>query len=214
MRAVTNCPLCLNSETLPYSADKARVYVLCSSCQLVFVPRENLISFEAEKARYEAHENNEADPGYVHYLQTISLAIQLHLNPLSSGLDFGCGRTTILADHLKESQFQMDSYDAYFFKDELIWDKKYDFIILSEVIEHLRGPRQEMRLLARLLNPDGKLFIKTKFRPETKEQFDHWFYKRDSTHVQFFNTESMNYLKNFLGMNEMKVIGSDLYFID
>lgn len=213
-RVVTNCPLCLNSETSSYSEDKLRAYLICTSCQLVFVSRDHLISFEAEKERYEAHENNEQDPGYVNYLQSICDEIVPHLNPVSKGLDFGCGRTTILANLLKKSRHEMDSYDAYFLKNELIWDKSYDFIILSEVLEHLRGPRQEMRQLAGLLNPGGKIFIKTKFRPATSEQFDQWFYKRDSTHIQFFNLESMQYLKNFLGMSNVRMIGADLYFID
>lgn len=213
-RNVTSCPLCLNEKTEKYSEDKSRSYYLCSFCQLVFVARDELISFEKEKDRYEAHENDAQDEGYSKYLEKISNEIVSHLTPSTQGLDFGCGRTTLLADHFKHAGFQMDSYDAYFLKDETIWDKTYDFIILSEVIEHLRIPRQEMRQLVRLLNPQGKIFIKTKFMPETKAGFDNWFYKRDSTHVQFFNVASMEYLKNYLGLKNFKTIGSDLYCID
>lgn len=211
---MTDCPLCLNPSTEKYSEDKSRSYFLCPNCHLVFVPRSELISFEKEKERYDAHENDASDTGYFSYLENISKLITPHLDQSKTGLDFGCGRTTILADQFQALGLEMDSYDAYFLKNELIWDKKYDFIILSEVIEHLRGPRQEMRALARLLNPGGKLFIKTKFLPETKAAFDQWFYKRDSTHVQFFDASSMEFLKNYLGMKNVKTIGTDLYFID
>lgn len=212
--SVTNCPLCLNPQTEKYSEDKSRSYYLCPFCQLVFVSRDELISFDKELERYEAHENNSDDDGYSKYLEKIVTDIQPYLKPSGQGLDFGCGRTTLLADHLKAQGFVMDSYDTYFLKDELIWDKTYDFIILSEVIEHLRMPRQEMRQLGRLLNPQGKIFIKTKFMRETKAEFDNWFYKRDSTHIQFFNSGSMEYLKNFLGLTNFKTVGSDLYCID
>jgi hypothetical protein len=212
--SVTNCPLCLNSETENYSKDPSRSYYLCPFCQLVFVARDELISFDKELERYQAHENDPSDDGYSKYLEKIVTDIHPHLKPSGQGLDFGCGRTTLLADHLKHLGYEMDSYDTYFLKDELIWDKTYDFIILSEVIEHLRMPRQDMRQLGRHLNPQGKIFIKTKFMRETKAEFDNWFYKRDSTHIQFFNPGSMEYLKNFLGLTNFKTIGTDLYCID
>lgn len=212
--SVINCPLCLNPESQLYSEDKLRSYHLCSFCQLVFVAREDLISFEQEKERYDAHENNPDDEGYSKYLEKIVSEMIPFLPEKGAGLDFGCGKTTVLADHLKNQNFEMVSYDTYFLKDESIWDKQYDFIILSEVIEHLRMPRQEMRQLMRMLKPQGKLFIKTKFMPTTKPEFDQWFYKRDSTHIQFFNSESMGYLQNFLGLNSVQKIGSDLYCID
>lgn len=212
--SVTSCPLCLAQKIEKYSEDKIRSYHLCSFCQLVFVAREDLISFDQEKERYEAHENNPDDEGYSKYLQKIVIEIKPQLPETGKGLDFGCGKTTILADHLKNLNYEMDSYDAYFLKDESIWDKQYDFIILSEVIEHLRMPRQEMRQLMRVLKPQGKLFIKTKYMPSSKAEFDQWFYKRDSTHVQFFSPESMGYLQNFLGLSSVKNIGTDLYCID
>lgn len=212
--SVNDCPLCLQPETQIYSQDKFRSYQICPQCELVFVPRDQLISYEEEKERYDAHENDESDKGYQSYLQKIADAIIPHLNSESKGLDFGCGRTTLLGDYFNLKKISVDSYDAYFLKNELIWDERYDFIILSEVIEHLRGPRQEMRQLRKILNPQGKFFIKTKFRPETKEAFDQWFYKRDSTHVQFFNSHSMEFLKDYLSLREVKLIGDDLYFMD
>ncbi len=90
---------------------------------------------------------------------------------------------------------------------------KYDFIILSEVIEHLRDPREIMLGLKNMLKPQGKFFIKTKLRPGDKIEFSKWFYKRDSTHVQFFNQNSLRQLSNILGMQEARLIGDDLFEI-
>lgn len=204
------CPLCLNHETRPYSADKFRRFEICLSCSLIFVPRSELVSPESEKERYDAHHNDEDDSGYHKYLNGIATSIRTHLPPKAKGLDFGCGRTTVLADKFSELAHPTDSYDVYFKQDERVWDKKYDFIVLSEVIEHLREPRKEMERLASLLTPSGLIFIKTKFSPETKEAFDQWFYKRDITHIQFFNPPSMNYLKYFLKMKDFELIDSDL----
>lgn len=211
---VAECPLCQNHHTHKYSEDKLRSYYQCPSCQLVFVARDELISFDKEKERYEAHENDASDAGYSAYLKNIADLITPFLKSGSRGLDFGCGRTTALASYLTQAGHKTESYDAYFFKNESIWDESYDFIVLSEVIEHLRGPRQEMRELAKRLKPNGKIFIKTKLMPNSKAEFDQWFYKRDITHVQFFSEQSMEYLRNYLAMDTLETIGTDLYFMD
>jgi hypothetical protein len=126
------------------------------------------------------------------------------------GLDFGCGRTDLLAQLFWEKNFLVDSFDLYFLPDEKIWTKKYHFIILSEVIEHLRDPILELGKLRKMLLPDGKIFIKTKLHPGEKSLFDNWFYKRDSTHVQFFNSKSLSELGRKIRMNGPQQKSEDL----
>lgn len=137
------CPLCYATEALDYSKDKFRQFKKCQSCSLIYVPRAELITSSAEKERYDSHQNDEQDEGYLQYLKGIADSVNLRLPQSSSGLDFGCGRTTILADQLSKLGHTMNSYDVYFLDDGSVWNKRYDFIILSEVIEHLREPRKE-----------------------------------------------------------------------
>lgn len=189
------CPLCGSSSEL-YHQDKQRSYQQCESCELVFVPRSELVTSEAEKSRYDAHET---DNYYQTYLSTIAAAIMPHRKTHEHGLDFGCGKTTALGDIIGN----VESYDLFYRPDQSLLTKKYDFIILSEVIEHLRDPKQTMDELKKLA---PKFFIKTKLLPE-KSKFADWFYKRDVTHIQFFNESSFN----ALGFREWKKIGEDIY---
>ena len=203
------CPLCLNQKSELFDQDKHRSFHLCKMCNLVFVQRENLIPEDLEKKRYESHENSEEDDGYRSYLNKIATSIKDHLSPNDIGLDFGCGKTKILAGLLRP--WSVYSYDVYFHPDNDLLSKKYDFIILSEVIEHLRSPREIMLSLSECLNPQGQFFIKTKLRPENRATFSQWFYKRDITHVQFFNQQSFGEFAKICQLDGPKEIGEDLF---
>ncbi len=191
------CPLCSGSAH-SYHQDKQRSYFECEKCGLVFVPREELIGSHAEKSRYDSHE---IDPGYQTYISTIAAAIMPHVKG-ERGLDFGSGKTTILGDIIGN----VDSYDIFYRPDETLLNRNYDYIIMSEVIEHLRNPKETMEMLRKLA---PKFFIKTKLLPE-KSKFENWFYKRDITHVQFFNPTSFD----ALGFAHWKKIGEDIYLFE
>lgn len=206
------CPLCFSIESEIFDQDKLRFYFKCSLCDLVFVPRESLISSAAEKERYEAHENEENE-SYTSYLNKTVNAIKPHLKSSNVGLDFGCGRTKILEKLFSEDGFKLKSYDLFFYPESEILSNKFNFIILSEVIEHLRDPQGIMLRLKENLTDGGQFFIKTKLRPETSLDFSKWFYKRDSTHVQFFNQKSFEALRVILRMKEVEKISEDLFKI-
>lgn len=212
-RSVDNCPLCSNLESTIHSEDKFRSYLKCDKCELIFVSRGQLILPDEEKARYDSHQNNPGDAGYQNYLNKMVELIAPKLHPGDSGLDFGCGRTTLLASLFESRGFILDSFDLYFFSHPEIWQKKYDFIVLSEVIEHLREPLEEMKKLRMLLNPGGQIFIKTKFYPESKLVFENWFYKRDKTHIQFFNPHSMHLLGQEISLRGPEILGEDLFLL-
>jgi hypothetical protein len=175
---------------------------------LVFVPRNEIISSEQEKNRYDQHQNNKDDK-YFTYLNGIVSSILPYIKKDSRGLDFGCGSTTLFSDILREHGFQSDSYDIYYHPKQEVWNRKYDFITLSEVIEHLHDPYDTIKRLTCLLNSNGIIFIKTKFLNEDID-FSNWYYKRDLTHIQFFNQKSMGILAHQFGFKVIKV-GLDLY---
>lgn len=204
------CPLCQHPSSTVFDQDKLRSYYLCGQCELVFVPRESLVSSCEEKKRYDSHQNSDQDLGYHNYLLHISQEILPHLVTNGRGLDFGCGATKILGSFFEQSGHNVDSFDLYYYPDQTIWDKKYDFMILSEVIEHLGEPRDVMKRLSALLNSNGKVFIKTKIYP-AKSQFPNWFYKRDITHVQFFNQKSFEVLAQLMNLSGPTKIGDDLF---
>lgn len=194
------CPLCGEKNLSQFDEDKFRTYHLCLTCSLVSVPREKILPFDDEAKRYDAHENDASDTGYRAYLTQTAEAIRGRVSKKARGLDFGCGRTLLMAKILGSYGHHVDSYDLYFHPKEEVWKGKYDYILLSEVIEHLRDPAGVMLKLKELLSPGGFIFVKTKWYPPDSKSFHNWFYKRDQTHVQFFDYQSMKKLGEMLEM--------------
>lgn len=205
------CPLCRNDSSTLYDQDNVRSYQRCDFCQLVFVPRDAIISPEEEKKRYDFHENSTTDAGYRDYLNTIVENILPYVADMKEGLDFGSGRSNLLQTLLEERGLTVDSYDLYYHPNETIWNKQYDFIVLSEVIEHVKDPREVMERLRLLLRPQGKIFVKTKPYPAEVQKFKNWFYKRDITHIQFFNQNAFEALAEVLKFCIPVMIGEDLF---
>lgn len=205
------CPLCLGKKAELFDQDKVREYYKCQACELVYVRRDQIITGIEEKKRYESHQNSETDPAYQNYLSKIASQAAPFIEKGETGLDFGCGRTLLLENILRQMGFLAESYDVYFYPRSEVLAKKYDFIILSEVIEHLRSPRQDMLALRKLLNPGGRFFIKTKIYPDDPKNFSQWFYKRDLTHVQFFSPRAFQELSQICQLEQGQFLGEDVY---
>ncbi len=198
------CPLCHKVEAELFHTDRTRTFYKCPDCTIIFVPRNQIISKEEEKSRYDTHNNDETDPHYrEYYLRTVDPVVR-ELFPEMKGLDFGCGRTQLMKTLFSEKGFRMDSYDPFYVPDESIWDKDYDFIVMNEVIEHLADPVATLSDLRKISR--GPLFVRTKLYPES--DFGKWFYMRDPTHIQFFS------LKALAEIGKVKVLGEDLYRIE
>ena len=192
------CPLCGSSETDLYHADTKREYFQCENCGLIFVPEKYFLSQKEEKARYDLHKNTPDNKGYVNFLSRLVFHMNEVVFPGSSGLDFGSGPEPVLAKMFTAEGYPVVTYDAYYATDRSVLKKKYDFIPVAEVIEHLREPEKEMKMLWDCLNPGGWLGIMTKFLPEEKEEFVNWSYKNDLTHICFFSKTSLEWIASEL----------------
>ncbi len=60
-----------------------------------------------------------------------------YLSCSTCGLDFGCGRGPALAHMLRDAEFNVALYDSFFVPEEDVLDARYDFICVTEVVEHL-----------------------------------------------------------------------------
>lgn len=201
-----NCPLCHKTGAELFHRDSIRDFFRCSGCTIIFVPRSAILSAADEKHRYDSHQNNETDPRYRDYfLKTVGPVME-QISAGARGLDLGSGRTRLMEKLFREGGHEMDSYDPFYFPDESIWEKTYDFVVMNEVIEHLHDPAGTMKRIGTICR--GPLFIHTRIYPETPEQFAKWYYMRDPTHVQFFSMEAFQ----FLGKTEK--IAADLYKIE
>lgn len=206
------CPLCHDEKTNLYEKVRDRAYFQCQRCSLVFVPRSDLISSDLEKERYENHQNSEENSDYIKYLAAIAEKISSKVPKGSTGLDFGCGKSLLMEKILGQHGFSVSSYDLFFHPNETTLEKKYDFVLLSEVLEHLRDPYEELQKINGLLKQNGSLIIKTKLLTKEIKDFKNWFYRRDITHIQFFSEKSFLKLGHLFQFELYEEIGEDLFF--
>jgi 2-polyprenyl-3-methyl-5-hydroxy-6-metoxy-1,4-benzoquinol methylase len=188
------CPLCLASSSL-FAQDKKRHYYQCSHCQFVFVDSSEFISQEEERKRYDTHNNSASDSRYVEYLTKVRDSFLDLGVPGKTGVDIGCGSSTLLGDLFQEKGYQVISYDPQFHPETKWQNSTYDFFTLSEVIEHLHQPLEVLEGLKEKLHSGGKILIKTEFiPPKEKREFNLWYYKNDDTHVHFYSEPSVTEL--------------------
>ena len=90
-----------------------------------------------------------------------------------------------MADILIRDGFDVDLYDPFFFPDENVFLKQYDFITCTETAEHFFEPAKEFETFDKLLKKHGWLGVMTNTLT-TDDAFDSWYYRRDPTHVVFY----------------------------
>ncbi|TNE93273.1 MAG: class I SAM-dependent methyltransferase [Gammaproteobacteria bacterium] len=187
------CPLCASSQVEHYLADSRRDYLQCGVCRLVFVPPHQHLSAAQEKAHYDLHENDPADPGYRKFLSRLATPLLEKLADKSAGLDFGSGPGPTLSLMMAEAGHRVAIFDPYYAPDPSCLRQHYDFITATEVVEHLSRPGEELDRLWSLLNVGGWLGLMTK-RVSGREAFTRWHYKNDPTHICFYSRETFGHL--------------------
>jgi 2-polyprenyl-3-methyl-5-hydroxy-6-metoxy-1,4-benzoquinol methylase len=77
-------------------------------------------------------------------------------------LDYGCGGGEFIG-YLRERGYETAGYDEFTaaYSDRSVLDKKYDFVLSQDVIEHVAEPRQHIDTLANLVVPGGVVIIGT-----------------------------------------------------
>ena len=117
------------------------------------------------------------------------------------------------------AQFSVNAqrFDPYKnFKFRVKWDGNYVAGVskvsalkrTSEVVEHLRRPREELDRLWSRLKPGGRLGIMTK-QARDRAAFADWHYVRDRTHVCFFSRDTFGWLGD-LWDTRCEFVGGDV----
>lgn len=191
--AISQCPLCAATDGRLYAEDRLRSYYECPVCRLVYVPPGLYPTAAEEKDRYDLHRNTRDDKGYVSFLNRLVSPLKKKLSPNASGLDFGSGPVPVLAELLEEVGLTVASYDIFYDNRPEVLEQQYDFITLSEVIEHLHFPYKTLETLFNALHPGGLLAVMTQPRVSA-EAFAGWWYKNDPTHVLFFSDATFEWI--------------------
>ena len=205
------CPLCQGPDSRLFHRDKVRDYLRCPCCALIWVPPAFHLSRAAEKAEYDLHRNDPADPGYRRFLSRLFTPLQARLPAGARGLDFGCGPGPALAQMFREAGHPMALFDIFYADRPEVFTEYYDFITATEVVEHLAQPRRELERLYRLLLPGGTLGLMTKLALD-RDAFARWHYKNDRSHVCFFSRATFGWLAQ-LWQAELEILGQDVILL-
>lgn len=192
-----NCPLC-GADAWPFVPGAARGALRCGVCRLTFVPECGQLSPAAERERYARHRNGPGDAGYRGFLNRLLAPLAERLAPGAEGLDFGCGPGPAVSVMMQERGFRMRDWDPFFMPEEDPLAADYDFITCTEVLEHLRRPRETLERLDGLLRPGGLLGVMTLLL-EDDDAFGAWWYARDPTHIAFYRPETLEWIAAWRG---------------
>jgi len=196
------CRLC-GSEAELFYEDTQRYY-RCFQCDGIFVHRGDLPKEDAEKERYELHDDDTQDAGYRKFVSPISSHVSKDFSKEDRGLDFGSGRSEIISVVLREQDYNVQNYDPYFANNPQLLTQKYDYITSCEVIEHFYHPKKEFALLHEMLREGGKLYLMTDVYDESID-FASWYYKNDPTHVFLYTPQTFEYIKKVYGFQELTI---------
>ncbi len=197
------CPLCLQSDVGLYYSEPARVYWRCTTCLLVFVPPRYHLSSEDARVRYNKHRNRPGQPGYEGYREFLVRLVNIVVPRLAAradGLDFGCGPSPTMGNIMAQRGFRIRNYDPLFAADPAVLERKYDFVLCSETVEHFTQPGEDWTLLVRSVKQGGLLAVMTQ-RLVEEMQFADWYYKRDATHVAFYAPTTMEWIAGQHGLD-------------
>ena len=198
------CPLCKTTNSSKFYKEKFREFLRCSSCDFVYVPKVYHLSDTEEKSRYDTHNNDPNDHRYRHFLSQLLVPLFERIKQQSNGLDFGSGPGPTLSLMLEECGHSVDLYDKFYANDISVFEKKYDFITATEVVEHLSEPMAEISRLIEMLNNQGHLAVMTQILTPQID-FSSWYYKNDPSHIGFFTKKSLSFLASYLNI--------EVYFI-
>ncbi|MGS0676567.1 class I SAM-dependent methyltransferase [Shewanella sp. 30m-9] len=202
------CPLCQQPDLQAFHQDKLREYQRCNHCLLVSVPDRFLLNSVDEKAVYDQHQNNPDDLGYRKFLSRALDPILARVTQDAQGLDFGCGPGPTISVMAAEKGIKVDNYDLYYCNDPQKLQQQYDFVTITEVIEHVADAKSLLATLDSLLKSGGLLVIMTK-RAGDLDAFRNWHYKGDPTHIRFYSTATFEWIAKQYGWT-LEVMGNDV----
>ncbi len=211
--AAMNCHICTNATESFVHGRTGIIYYHCKACEYIFKSSKYHQDLTAQRERYNLHENDENSVGYREYFKRfLDFVLPLVEHP-KTALDFGCGRSSLLASMLDGEGIMCDHYDPIYHPKKLNNSKQYDLVVSTEVFEHLHQPREVFKSVLGLLKKGGYLALQTQFHPNDTESFKKWYYHQDPTHIVFFRPKTFRVLCDKFGCKFIDDNGKNMVII-
>ncbi|MFH1899662.1 MAG: class I SAM-dependent methyltransferase [Patescibacteria group bacterium] len=234
---VRNCPLCNSHKkeilyTQIFSGHFSHKIVCCKNCGFIYVAntpsQEYYSKYYKEESKYEGIREHEAHE--VATKNELNKFINKNVKENARILDVGCS-TGFLLSYIKNKGYKnvygidpapkcrlmakekygvdVGVYDLNSFHPK----KKYDLIIISQVLEHLTDIKDSMEKVHSWLNNGGYLFIGVPDAEKFHLNFDEPFGEFSTEHINFFTESSFYYLMNNFKNVMMKSDGDVLFSV-
>lgn len=198
------CAICDEVTRQLYDPQFDLTYQCCDHCGFIGQDRGQLILFEEEREEYDRHENDINNEGYVNFFKRFLDAALIPYARLGDGLDFGSGPEPVLSQVMaRDYGTRPDIYDLHYSPEKVYQGKVYDYIVTTEVIEHVKDPKSVLRMFHQLLKPDGVVAIMTLFHEDDDDLFLKWWYRRDVTHISFFLPRTFDRMAKDIGFKRV-----------
>ena len=192
------CPVCRATALRRFVVVGSKTYHRCDTCLATALDPAQRLEPAAELAHYRHHQNDPGDPRYRRFLAKLADPLLARLAPASTILDYGCGPGPALAAMLEQAGHTLSVYDPFFAPDPAALAGRYDAVTCTEVAEHFHDPAGEFDRLDGLLRPGGLLALLTCFQTDDA-RFADWHYRRDPTHVVFYQEATLRHLAELRG---------------
>lgn len=196
-----NCHIC-GAKTRSIIDEQLHItYDVCDSCDFISKSKGYQLDSISEEKIYDLHDNSFESKGYVAIFENLIANYIRPLNIKGNVLEFGSGPGPVLKELLsREPGLEVYDFDPFYNNNEAYKSRKYNLITTTEVVEHFYEPMKEFKHLYDLLAQDGYLVVMTKFRTMDDASFLQWWYRRDGTHVSFYNMNTFNEISNRVGL--------------
>lgn len=200
----TKCVICGSDTKVIYDPQIIVDYDVCEQCGFIYKQKKHHLPHNEEEKRYLRHENTFENKAYVNMFKDMIEEFIEYLYIKRKVLDFGSGPIPVLKKLLQDMKYDVYDYDFFYNPNEEYKDNKYQLIVSTEVVEHFSDPIKEFKHLVDLLEDGGYLLITTYFRKMNDNQFLVWWYRRDITHVSFYNMKTFEYLAKEFNLEIVK----------
>jgi len=191
--------------------------VVCSDCGFCFAdeipPQEafNLYYEQMSKYEYDCYDNHPSTDQMTHYAKIVRFIEPNLKNKDASILDLGCSTGGLLSIFKERGFYNLlgidpspvcaQSVQRLFGIDarvsnfsDLTPEKKYDLVILSEVLEHIVDLKAILAKIRSLLSDEGFLFIEVPDSGRWETQISAPFQQFSVEHVNYFSRDSLDHL--------------------
>lgn len=218
------CSLCgRKTEKIMKIIDGVRIYE-CKNCRLGFVDQKKIVKKSLKKL-YRLKEYRKEEKMIVSRLNPIVGNI-IRYKSSGSALEIGSGHGLLSSLLLKKGNYELDVVEPYLtphYLEGAIYDlhrtdldrflkinkKKYELIMMFDVIEHLKDPFTSLRKLKSILSKDGIFVIQTpNYQSLMQSMSKNWSWWMIEDHKWFFTISS---LQKVLSQSGLSIVYEQTY---